>query len=79
MISLNGNIELHGNSALYGYLYAPNGTIYMDGLPTLYGSMVAKSIYVDSGNAYIENKIFNSGHSGSSGSNASNPTVKLIG
>lgn len=79
LISLNGNIELHGNTPIYGYLYAPNGTIYMDGLPAVYGSMVAKSIYVDSSNAYIENKIFNGGNSGNSGSSSLNPTVKLIG
>ncbi|MGN0950629.1 MAG: Tad domain-containing protein [Mitsuokella sp.] len=86
-ISLHGDIHLQNNSPFYGYLYAPQGTVLIDGSQPVYGSVVAQSIRLTSSVA-IEYRNFgmngnsnggsnNSG--GSSGGNTSgNASVTLI-
>lgn len=56
LISLNGNISLQGSSPFYGYIYAPNGTVLIDGqqVATIYGSVVAKSIFLTTGGQKIQ-------------------------
>ncbi len=72
LVSLNGNISMQNSSPFYGYVYAPNGTVLIDGSQnaTIYGSVVAKSIYLTTGGQKIHatHKTFtdntNSGKSG---------------
>lgn len=68
-VSLHGNIQLTNASPFYGYVYAPNGTVWIDGTYPIYGSIVAKSIMVTTGGQAIEaaNKIYQTSGSTSKG------------
>lgn len=55
LVSLNGNISMQNSSPFYGYVYAPNGTVLIDGSQnaTIYGSVVAKSVFLTTGGQQI--------------------------
>lgn len=79
-ISLHGDIHIQNDGPFYGYAYAPQGNILLDGSNRIYGSVVAQSIR--SSSAYtIEHKTFT--ESGTSGGNDepssdSSPSISLI-
>lgn len=69
LISLHGNISLQGSSPFHGFLYAPNGTVLIDGRADadIAGSIVAKSIFMTTGGQRISasNRTFTSDGSSS--------------
>ena len=83
-ISLHGDIHLQNNSPFYGYLYAPQGTVLIDGSKPVYGSVVAQLIRLTS-SVVIEHMNFDNngsssggGNSGSGSSTKGNSSVSLI-
>lgn len=70
LVSLHGDITLPISSPLYGFVYAPNGTVWVDGNQPIYGSIVAKHIKITTGEQQIKavNTTFDSGSSSSSSS-----------
>ena len=75
IVSLNGNIHIPNNMNYKGILYAPNGTIKIDGTAKVSGSIVAQKIIITTGGQYIETSESSSSHSSTSYSVGS--TVKL--
>lgn len=71
LISLHGNISLQGSSPFYGYIYAPNGTVLIDGsnVATINGSIVAKSVKLTTGGQRVaaNHKIFSDDNDNASG------------
>jgi Flp pilus assembly protein TadG len=67
LVSLHGNIHLQNNSVFHGIIYAPNGTILMDGACDILGSIVGEHIEITTGGQKINVKQssfnFNSGSS----------------
>lgn len=76
-ISLHGDINLQNSSPFYGYLYAPQGTVLIDGAKPIYGSIVAKHIIITTGGQEITATHSNFG-SGGKPKTTANPTVTLI-
>ena len=52
-VSLHGNISIQNSAPFYGFLYAPNGTVLIDGAQPIYGSIVAKHIIITTPNQPI--------------------------
>ncbi len=79
-ISLHGDIHIQNDGPFYGYAYAPQGNILLDGNNRIYGSIVAQSIR--SSSAYtIEHKKFTEGGTpggDNESSSDSSPSISLI-
>lgn len=92
LISLNGSVALQNdNVPFYGIIYAPNGTVRIDGHNNnpmnytktnnpIYGSIVAKQVYITTRGTAIYHDTFNNfgGSSAGSGGTSSSGTVQLI-
>ncbi len=81
LISLHGDIHLQNGSDFYGYVYAPQGTVWLDGAEgtTIHGSIVGLSIKQTSKINIVHQKFggTNSG-SGNEPSNKGTPKIYLV-
>lgn len=82
-VSLHGNISVQSGSPIYGYFYAPQGTVLVDGsrAATIYGSIGAQCVYFTTGGQHVDarNSTFGQGQPVSPGSkNTGNVTVRLV-
>ncbi|MBR1761501.1 MAG: Tad domain-containing protein [Schwartzia sp.] len=75
IVSMNGNIHIPNSVNFNGILYAPNGTVTIDGNSKVSGSIVAQKILITTGGQQVDAK---SGISSrSSTSYSTSPSVKL--
>ena len=78
LISLNGDITIPNGNVFNGILYAPNGKILINGNgSTFNGSIIGKTIEINSSNQVINHKNYFAQNSSGSGSTGKK-TVKLI-
>ena len=81
LVSLHGDIHLQNGSDFYGYVYAPQGTVWLDGTDgsTIYGSIVGACIKQTSKINIVHKKFggTNSG-SGNEPSNKGTPKIYLV-
>lgn len=78
LISLNGDITIPNGNVFNGILYAPNGKILINGNgSTFNGSIIGKTIEINSSNQVINHKNYFAQNSSGSGS-IGKKTVKLI-
>lgn len=81
LISLHGDIHLQNGSDFYGYVYAPQGTVWLDGTDgsTIYGSIIGSCIKQTS-KINIVHKKFGGTDSGAGNkpSNKGTPKIYLV-
>ena len=81
LISLHGDIHLQNGSDFYGYVYAPQGTVWLDGADgsTIYGSIVGACIKQTSKINIVHKKFGGtSSGSGNEPSNKGTPKIYLV-